>query len=104
MTSQGRVWRPKCGQTRFKNIAKNWHTRKRALGVLSDNFWEHFGSLFGTKNGLRSTLAGFFNEKRNCEQILIITIYLKDFTVLEQILKRSSAVFWEAENRDRNRL
>ena len=103
MTSQGRVWSPKCGQTHFKNNAKKQYIRRRVFGTLPEHFWEHFGSLCGTKKGLRATLARFSYEKRDYKQTLIIIIYLNDFTALKRVLKRSLAMFRAAENKSRNR-
>ena len=65
-----------------------------APGSILGHLCEHFGSFFGPKNGPRATSERFFGEKRDSEQTLVITIYLKDFTGPERTKKRLGAGFW----------
>ena len=81
---------PKMEPKVIKKGVKKQHGKKRAPGSLSDHFWEHFGHLFTSKSGPGATSDRFFCEKRDSEQTLVITIYLKDFTGPERTKKQ----FW----------
>ena len=67
--------------------------KKTAFGSILDHFGEPFGSLFGSKISPGAPSERFLGEKRDSEQTLVITVYLKDFTGPEGSQKRLWAGF-----------
>ncbi len=53
----------KLGLQRSKKYAKKRHSKKRPSGSMFYHLWELFGSYFGAKNDLRTTVGRFFKKK-----------------------------------------